>query len=955
MGLVPISQHPFIKGIVAGNQPLAQPKGAIQRGSNLVYTSRGALDVADGSEVIHAPGGVIGSGLGKVMAAFLFRPIGVPNYYLTLQKAQFSLSNPKNLVATLAAGGSLHNGQQYFYEVTALDGAGGETVVSNEVTATPSGGNLSVLLTWNVVPNAVAYNVYRSISTGTEIFLVGSPTAVLPVPQVAPGTLSVSFTDDGTTSFFASAANATWTTAIVGGSPQTTAILTVFFPVTLAAGQPIIVSGFTGGAAFLNGNRTVATVIDSAHLTIVIAGSNGSGSGTSGSVQSGTPPLVDTTQQTLLYKMPTIVGSNPTFPVSYGNANVVALFPADPPFIDGGGGGGPGGGGGRGGGGSGGGPGGNSTQTPSGGVPGNVTVIPQFKQFSNRAVIALGNGFPMQLYSDATGSPVNPATVAPISAITVDAFGVVTVTTSIPHGLSAAQVGANVIIAGVTVSAYNFVGPTIQIVSTTQYKVRNLSAIGSGASSGGTSTTTAIPIISTYTPSFPKWTASTPFVVGDIIVPATQPSNAIFLTCFQAGNTGTVEPTWPTGGSASIGNQVSETGAPAGTPGVIWTVTGLLNSTAPPPPGAGHIEIYANILWAFDTSPTNTANGLDGPTALRASAVGNPNSWNPVNQAFIDKDDGTEGMGLAKFTITALGIPPEGTLIAFKNYSPYQILGVFGASDFAIQPVSSNMGCTAPRTINFVPGFGIMRMTHLGLATFNGVKDELVSEQIRPYLFPMNDSTFQDITVVDANNISLSWAAQTSNPPMYCVLAPIGSSGGQLTRIFCYDLVFKAWGTVDVPFPLSFIGQFQTNVANPVTIIGGFSDGCLSRWQAGDIQWDTAGSGARSPSNVAWSFRTNRVASQEVDQRIYCRRLIVSGNNSGAAGAITCTAYGSGKVLQTLTFTVPANGEWSIDMPIGFSDRDFDVVVSSSIHGDVHGCTYEIEPRPMGVVIGSGI
>jgi len=85
----------------------------------------------------------------------------------------------------------------------------------------------------------------------------------------------------------------------------------------------------------------------------------------------------------------------------------------------------------------------------------------------------------------------------------------------------------------------------------------------------------------------------------------------------------------------SIGKQVSEAGSPAGTAGVRWANHGLLNSAAPPPPGAAHIEIYSGALWVQNTSPTNTATGLDGPTSGRMSSIGNPNSWNPVNQAFF--------------------------------------------------------------------------------------------------------------------------------------------------------------------------------------------------------------------------------------------------------------------------------------------------------------------------------
>jgi hypothetical protein len=385
---------------------------------------------------------------------------------------------------------------------------------------------------------------------------------------------------------------------------------------------------------------------------------------------------------------------------------------------------------------------------------------------------------------------------------------------------------------------------------------------------------------------------------------------------------------------------------------VIFTVAGLLNSAAPAPPGAAHIEVYSGTLMAFNTSPTDTSTGLDGPCSLRQSSINNPNSWNPINQAFLDRDDGQEGMGLAKFTITAQGIPPEGSLVAFKNYIPYQIIGLFGASNFAIQAVSSDMGCTAPRTLQFVPGFGIVRYTHLGMAVFNGVKDEIISEQIRQYLFPNNDLTYADITVVDSSAVSLSWSAQTANPPMYIVAMPIGISGGQLTRIFCYDLVFKSWLPVDLPFSISTVSQFRTVSANPVTVFGGFSDGCLQRWQAGDVLWDTGATGARSPSQVSWSGRSLTMASKDSDQRIYARRVVLTGINSTSGGIISLTWRKDGVIQGTRTFPVGANKYFDLDCAIGQTAKEFDLTFSGNTDAQIDGITWEVEPRPAGVVVG---
>ena len=941
---------------MASNQPLAQPKGSVSRDSNLILTSRGALTPCDGSAIINWLSGAVQTTDGKILAETLFDPTAVSPYYLAIkQQLDQPLGAPQDLTAADAGAGGTLGAGTYFYEVTALDGAGGETTASNEASQLIAA-NHKILLTWNVVPNAFGYNVYRSTGSGGETLLVG---ANIPVLQPSPLTLTVTFTDDGTDTTGTTFAVTSGFVDVVIVSPGTKFFSDWVVPSTagLMVGQ---VFTYTPGTNVHFAITWQITGITSG--TAFTATHFGAGPGlTTGSTTTGgsftlanSPPIADSTTQTALYKMP--AGA---IPVNYTDANIVALWPASlnalntPPS-----------------GGSGGagtnkvGSAGNQASTPNGGIQGLVSLLPQFAQFTNRMAIALGNGYAPQLYSDATGTQVNPALHGNIATITVDAFGVVTVTSATPHGIISSQIGANVLIAGVGAGAYNSNGfgvnafVIIAVPSTTTFKLVNLNAIGAGASSAGTWTLTSSPLFSTFTPGYPVWAASQTLSAGDIIVPATQPANAIYLTVIQGGLTGTVEPTWPTGGTASIGQHVQE-----GSPGtVVYTVSGLLNSAAPPPPGAAHIAVFSGALWVFNTSPTNSSTGLDGPCSLRQSSINNPNSWNPVNQAFLDKDDGTEGMSLAKFTITAQGIPPEGSLIAFKNFSPYQIIGVFGAANLQIQAVSSDMGCIAPRTTLFVPGFGIMRYSHLGVAVFNGVKDEIVSEQIRPYFFPTNNRNFSDITVVDANWVPVSWAALTANPPQYAIAMPIGNSGGQLTRIFPYDLVLKAWNVVDLPFAISSMAQVRSNVSNPLTIFGGFLDGVLQRWQAGDILWYTGG-GANA-HGVDWSVNTLTVASNDTDQRVYVRRLVVTGTNSGPHGNISVDINKSGVNQQMeQTFSVAPNADFDLDVAVGLTGKRFDARVYSGVGPppapvvqpivvEIDGLTWETEPRPAGVVVG---
>src|SRR5947209_17530938 len=70
------------------------------------------------------------------------------------------MSPPGTPTPVLAAGGTLVTSSTYYYKITALDGQGGETLASAEVSILiTGGGNNSVTLTWATVPGATLYNI----------------------------------------------------------------------------------------------------------------------------------------------------------------------------------------------------------------------------------------------------------------------------------------------------------------------------------------------------------------------------------------------------------------------------------------------------------------------------------------------------------------------------------------------------------------------------------------------------------------------------------------------------------------------------------------------------------------------------------------------------------------------------------------------------------------------------
>lgn len=96
--------------------------------------------------------------------------------------------------AAVAAGGALAAGTQLFYKITAIN-ANGETTVSGEVNATPSGANLSVLLTWvGSLAGATGYKIYRGTATNAENVLVATVNSAS----------ATTFTDTGETATVAS-------------------------------------------------------------------------------------------------------------------------------------------------------------------------------------------------------------------------------------------------------------------------------------------------------------------------------------------------------------------------------------------------------------------------------------------------------------------------------------------------------------------------------------------------------------------------------------------------------------------------------------------------------------------------------------------------------------------------------------------------------------------------------
>lgn len=447
----------------------------------------------------------------------------------------------------------------------------------------------------------------------------------------------------------------------------------------------------------------------------------------------------------------------------------------------------------------------------------------------------------------------------------------------------------------------------------------------------------AAAITNTFSAQYPNWLATTQFVVGANILPAAGNAGAFVFQCVQGGTSGGGAPTWP----QTVGQEVADNN-------IIWKNLGV-TGTSPAPRGAAHAIVYAGSLWLGNTSPATTIDSLDGPTVVKMSDVNNPTSWNPLNVAFLGKDDGTQIMGLATFTIAESGISPVGSLVVFKEYKTYQINGVFGATNFSVQEAQTDMGCAAPRSIQFIPGFGIVRLTHLGIAVFDGVKDRLISEEIRPYLF----GGVPDITQVDWGFAYLFCSAQSVQPPMYILGTSIfGNTQGAMTRLFCYDLVLKAWTIIDLPTANAVLSMTQARIPGslPITMTGAYNsaDSTIRRMFGTDSQF--AGG-----VPVSWSVRTAEILGKNSNNRIYFRRFNVRGSTTQTLLTINAVTDSDGQDSQSTPMRVFLTGssegrtQFLATLDVNNSNTNTHITLSGSGDIQINGFDWDLVPMATGV------
>jgi hypothetical protein len=515
--------------------------------------------------------------------------------------------------------------------------------------------------------------------------------------------------------------------------------------------------------------------------------------------------------------------------------------------------------------------------SPYGGLIGLAGPLPQLIQFDDQAILILGNGYAPQATNPALGAaaPVTPLgntfqAAYPTWQPSVDWITGAQVTDGAGNYYTATQGGVSETPGppawNIAKGAETADG---SVVWTSQGPIpASIAPIGAAhavAYAGSLWLANTWPV----TTSYPSWQANHVYATGSQIVVVDGSGNSWIMQVQTGGTSGGTAPSW----DFAVGGTTTD-----GTGGLVWYT--LLEAT-----------------------PGEVA-GIDGPSCLKMSDANNPNSWNPVNTAFVGRDDGTQITGLQPFTIAALGISPTGSLCLFKEFTTYQIIGVFGSTSFEIQPAQTNLGCIASRSIQFLPGFGVVRFTHLGFAVFDGINDRLISEDIRTYLFGGVDAD-ADLTPVDQTYCYLAQSAQTVAPPMYLCAMPLAGGGGSLTRLFAYDLVMKAWAVLDLPWAISTLSTIAAGEGYPL-VLAGRTNSVVQRMQSGDLQWDA---GASDQTPVAWSFRSPEVFGEGSSQRLFYEQVTLRGyGNSAMVSSIIASLWLDGKQLGPLAADIVPQG-----------------------------------------------
>ena len=184
---------------------------------------------------------------------------------------------------------------------------------------------------------------------------------------------------------------------------------------------------------------------------------------------------------------------------------------------------------------------------------------------------------------------------------------------------------------------------------------------------------------------------------------------------------------------------------------------------------------------------------------------------------------------------------------------------------------------------------------------------------------------------------------------MYMCAMPLLGSAGLMTRLFCYDLVMKAWAILDLPWALSALNTTSGGEGAPIVLCGK-TTGQVERMQTGDTNWDTGNGPDVTP--VSWSFRTPEVFGEGSSQRLFYEQVVLTGyGNAAMVNSIVANLWLDGINLGAQSIDiVPMGGSnlFQVNVKLFLNGQRAHLDISGNnggAAGTINGLDWSIVPK----------
>ncbi len=160
--------------------------------------------------------------------------------------------------------------------------------------------------------------------------------------------------------------------------------------------------------------------------------------------------------------------------------------------------------------------------------------------------------------------------------------------------------------------------------------------------------------------------------------------------------------------------------------------------------------------------------------------------------------------------------------------------------------------------------------------------------------------------------------------------------------------MLKAWSIVDLPFPISVLRQFRAPGSIPITVMGGFWDSGVRRWQLGDTQWDAGATNIGQPTLIQSSLRDTEVYLEGGTQNIFVNQVIIRGEKPPSQFLIKVVADGVSIGFLPAYITFLNNNQFDARARVLQTLESLHLDISVSGQVQISSIGYEADPKPVG-------